>query len=325
MSKLRTIGWILFFTSSIVSGANTLAPSVRLNNGLEMPVIGLGTYLANEGECERAVRDAIDAGYRHIDTAYLYGNEKEVGNAIRSKIDEGAIRREDVFIVTKLWNTFHRPDQVEKAFQKSFENLNLTYIDLYLIHFPLAYKQVHKDGSDRTPQSVDDVNLFPNVNGRPVYDDIDYVDTWRAMEGLLQTGNVRSIGVSNFDIPQMERLLSQVTITPVTNQVECHPNHNQLPLIKYCNDRNITVTAYSPLGRPYLAKNNLAINDPKVQAIAAAHNKTPAQVVLRYSYQNGAIVIPKSTKQQRIKENFNILDFSLTPEEMNVMNSFNNE
>lgn len=151
------------------------------------------------------------------------------------------------------------------------------------MHFPLAYKQEHKDGSSRVPQSVDDVKLFPTVNGQPVYDNIDYVDTWRAMEDLLRTGYVRSIGVSNFDISQMERLLSQTSVKPVTNQVECHPNHNQLPLIKYCNDRDITVTAYSPLGRPYLGKNNLAINNPKVLAIAAAHNKTPAQVVLRFS------------------------------------------
>lgn len=194
------------------------------------------------------------------------------------------------------------------------------------MHFPLAYKQEHKDGSGRIPQSIDDVNLFPTLNGHTVYDEtIDYVDTWRAMEKLLQTGLVRSIGVSNFDIPQIERLLSQSTVKPVTNQVECHPNHNQLPLIKYCTDRDITVTAYSPLGGPYSGKKNLAIKDPKVQTIATAHNKSPAQVVLRYSNQNGAIVIPKSTNQQRIYENFNIFDFTLTPEEMNVLNGFNEQ
>lgn len=213
------------------------------------------------------------------------------------------------------------------------------------MHSPRASKQVNKDGTNRTPQSVDDVNLFPNVNGRPLYDDVDYVDTWRAMEDLVRTGYVRSIGVSNFEISHLERLLPQATIKPVTNQVECHPNNNQLPLIKYCTDRDITVTAYSPLGSPYQGRNNLAINDPKVQAIATAHNKTPAQVVLRYSvsveftdsslneirpcniysfqYQNGAIVIPKSTNQQRINENFNILDFTLTADEMNVLHTFN--
>lgn len=151
------------------------------------------------------------------------------------------------------------------------------------MHFPLAYKQQNKDGSNTVPYSVDDVKIFPNVNGQPLYDNIDYVDTWHAMEDLLRTGYVRSIGVSNFDIPQMERLLSQARVKPVTNQVECHPNLNQVQLIKYCIDRGITVTAYSPLGRPYLGKRNLALNDPRVHAIAAAHNKTPAQVVLRYS------------------------------------------
>lgn len=249
----------------------------------------------------------------------------------------------------QLWSTFHKPDQVAKAFQKSFDNLNLTYIDLYLMHFPLAYKQVHKDGSSRIPQTIEEVELFPvDANGRTIYDNIDFVDTWRAMEELLRSGYVRSIGVSNFDIPQMERLLAETSVRPVTNQVECHPNNDQLPLIKYCRDRDITVTAYSPLGRPYLGANNLAIKDPKVQAIAAAHNKTPAQVVLRYSvcgdslfcytdsnafhfshstfqYQNGAIVIPKSTNRQRIYENFNIFDFNLSPEEMSVLHSFNEQ
>lgn len=145
---------------------------------------------------------------------------------------------------------------------------------------------MHKDGSDKVPQSVDDVELFSTVNGETLLDNIDYVDTWRAMEDLLRTGYVRSIGVSNFDIPQMERLLSQANVKPVTNQVECNPNNNQLPMIKYCTDRDITVTAYSPLGSPYLRKNKskkLAIKDPKVHAIAAAHNKSPAQVVLRFS------------------------------------------
>lgn len=188
---------------------------------------------------------------------------------------------------------------MEKAFQKSFENLNITYIDLYLIHFPLAYKQENKDGSSTVPQSVDDVEPFPNVNGQTQYDDIDYVDTWRAMEDLQRTGDVRSIGVSNFDIPQIERLLSETSVKPVTNQVECHPNHNQLPLIKYCTDRGITVTAYSPLGGQ--GKSNLAIDDPKVHAIAAAHNKTAAQVVLRYSVSiNYFLITCKSKKDHHL-------------------------
>lgn len=164
----------------------------------------------------------------------------------------------------------------------------------------MAYIQEHKDGSSRIPQTIEDVEFFPtDRSGQPVYDNIDYVDTWRAMEDLLRTGYVRSIGVSNFDASQIDRLLAETSVKPVTNQVECHPNHNQLPLIKYCNDRDITVTAYSPLGRPYLGKNNLAINDPKVKAIAAAHNKSPAQVVLRYTVSAKLINLKEKKKESR--------------------------
>lgn len=193
------------------------------------------------------------------------------------------------------------------------------------MHSPEAYQLVNKDGSNTIPYSVDDADLFPRVNGQVQVDySVDYVDTWHAMEQLLQSGYVHSIGVSNFDIQQMERLLSQATVKPVTNQVECHPNKNQLPLIKYCSDRDITVTAYSPLGRPHEGGNNLAINDPNVHAIAAKHNKTPAQVVLRYTLQNGAIVIPKSTNRHRIYENINIFDFALDENDMNTLHALNN-
>lgn len=183
-----------------------------------------------------------------------------------------------------MWNTFHKPEQVAQAFQKSFDDLNVTYIDLYLLHSPEAYKQVHKDKSGRAPQSISDVDLFPtDAHGQVIRDNIDFVETYRAIETLLQTGYVRSIGVSNFDIPQLERLLTETSIRPVTNQVECHPNHDQIPLIQYCAERGITVTAYSPLGSPYKGKNNIALKDPRVQAIADRYHKTPAQVVLRYS------------------------------------------
>jgi len=309
-----------YYVRDCVAHQPHLAPVVELNNGYKMPTVGLGTYPATGAECEQAVKDAIDRGYRHIDTAYLYGNEKEVGNAVREKIVEGVIRREDVFITTKLWNTFHNPKEVASAFQKSLENLNLGYIDLYLMHSPEAYQPVPKSGLNRPVQSVDDIELFPtDANGRSLTSNIDYIDTWRAMEQLLSTGLVHSIGVSNFEIPQIQRLESVAQIKPVVNQVECHPNKNQRKLIEYCSARNIVVTAYSPLGRGKAT----ALSDPNVQQIANRHGKTAAQVVLRYTLQNGAAVIPKSTNKDRIAGNIALFDFELDANEMEYMHSLN--
>lgn len=185
----------------------------------------------------------------------------------------------------QLWDTFHAPGQVEKQFQRSFDNLNLGYIDLFLIHTPKSAKQVNKDGSANPPIDVDDVNLFPTgPDGNTLADNVDYIDTWKSLENLVKTGRVRSIGVSNFKIDEVERLLSSAQIKPVVNQVEFHPNLNKQKLVKYLSDRNITVTAYSPLGgqSPADASRPLAIRDPSVKQIADKYNKAPAQVILRY-------------------------------------------
>lgn len=184
----------------------------------------------------------------------------------------------------QLWNTFHTPEYVPRAFQKSFDNLNLTYIDLYLLHWPMAYATINKDGSSTPPEDIDDVERNPvREDGTYPTADIDYLDTWRAMEELMKNGKIRSIGVSNFNSQQIDRLLSVAKIKPVVNQIECHVNFNQSKLRKFCAERNITVTAYSPLGRPHTGTNNLAINDPTVAKIAEAHNKSPNHIVLRYT------------------------------------------
>lgn len=179
------------------------------------------------------------------------------------------------------------------AFQKSLENLGLGYIDLYLMHSPESYHRIAKAGLTHAPQSVDDIELFPkDASGKLLRSNVDYIETWQAMEQLLNSGLVRSIGVSNFEIPQIERLESVAQIKPVVNQIECHPNKNQRPTIEYCSSRGIAVTAYSPLGKPHEAEGRqLAINDPNVQIIAARYNKQPAQIVLRYTVQNGALVM----------------------------------
>jgi len=301
-----------------------LLPTIRFHNGYEMPTIGLGTYKSTGGDAERSVKDAIDVGYRHIDTAFFYGNEVEVGSAVRQKIAEGKIKREDIFITTKLWSIFHDPDQVEKAFQRSFDDLNLDYIDLYLIHFPVAFQRVLKDG-----QTSDDVNafeLFPvDKNGKTLNADVDYLDTWKAMEKLVETGRVRSIGISNFNSEQVDRLYKAASIKPVNNQIECHPNLNQRKLIEFCASRNITITAYSPLARPSASDDRkLAISDPKILEMAQKYKKTPAQIILRYTIQNGAAIIPKSTHKARIEENFGVFDFELSDSDMETLHGLNN-
>uniref|UniRef100_A0AAG5DLW4 NADP-dependent oxidoreductase domain-containing protein n=1 Tax=Anopheles atroparvus TaxID=41427 RepID=A0AAG5DLW4_ANOAO len=280
-----------------------MAPTVSLNNGYKMPVLGLGTYNLRETNCVEAVKTAIDAGYRHIDTAFFYQNEAEVGQAVREKIQDGTIKREDIFITTKLWSTSNEPAKVREAFDTSLAALKLDYVDLYLIHSPLS-------------TTVDG-------NGQTIFTEVDYVDTWRAMEKLLETGRVRSIGVSNFNSEQLRRVIENGTIKPVTNQVECHVRLNQKKLIKFCKDRDIVITAYSPLVRPSatLGRDDgvtppNAFDDARVVEVAERYGKTPAQVLLRYLVDIGTVPIPKSGNAERIRQNFDIFDFALTPEEV---------
>uniref|UniRef100_A0A8D8FF75 Alcohol dehydrogenase [NADP(+)] A n=2 Tax=Culex pipiens TaxID=7175 RepID=A0A8D8FF75_CULPI len=294
-----------------------LAPTITLNNGQKMPVLGLGTWLSREGEAIEAVKAAIDAGYRHIDTAYLYANEKEVGQAIREKIAEGAIKREDVFVTTKLWNNFHDPQHVEEAFNRSLANLDIDYIDLYLMHSPMSFK------------FIDWAAPNPDSPVAPEFTEVDIVDTYRAMEKLLKTGKVKGIGVSNFNSEQVERIVNECEVVPVTNQVECNPNLNQKKLTEFCKKLNITITAYSPLGRPnYYEKDPAntpkpALDDPRVLEIGKKYGKTPGQIILRYLVDIGTIPVPKSANPDRLRQNIDIFDFKLTPEEIAIMDGFN--
>lgn len=243
---------------------------LTLSDGNKIPVLGLGTWKAAPSQVYQAVLDAIRVGFRHIDCALIYLNESEVGRAIAQAIKEGIVSRDQLFITTKCWNSFHSREAVLECCKRSLNSLGLTYIDLYLIHWPQAYKE----GGD----------LFPkNERGETLLSDVDYLETWQGMEKCLQDGLVRSIGVSNFNSEQLQRLMKSCKVKPVMNQIECHPYLTQEKLIQLCFKLHVAVTAYSPLGspdRPWAPKGEKTLmDDPVVQVIAKKHGVTCAQVI----------------------------------------------
>ncbi|XP_014291815.1 aldo-keto reductase family 1 member B1 [Halyomorpha halys] len=288
-------------------------PVVKLNNNLDYPIIGLGTWKSKPDEVYQAVKDAIDIGYRHFDCAYLYENEKEVGAALSEKIKEGAVKREELFIVTKLWNTDHKKELVVPALKRSLELLNLEYVDLYLIHWPLALKE--------------GVGLFPkDADGKTLFSDAGFIDTWKGMEECVKLGLTKSIGLSNFNHKQIQKVLDIAKIKPVNNQVECHPYFNQSKLIEFCSKNDITVTAYGPLGSPYRPLRPGAttlLEDPVVKTLSEEYKKSPAQILIKYQIQRNVVVIPKTVTKSRIASNFDVFDFTISPEDMELLNSLN--
>ena len=251
-------------------------PQLTLNSGHTIPQLGFGVFKVNPGEAQRVVEDAIEVGYRHIDTAALYNNETEVGAAIRAS----GIPREELFITTKLGNPDHKSGNVTRAFEISLEKLGLDYVDLYLIHWPMP-------ANDR------------------------YVAAWDVFEGFAADERAKSIGTSNFLIPHLERIIAESETVPAVNQVELHPVYQQKPLRDFAAQHDIAVEAWGPLGQgKYDLFGMQAIKD-----VAAAHDKTPAQVVLRWHLQVGNIVIPKSISRERMTENFDVFDFELSADE----------
>ncbi|CAG5047380.1 unnamed protein product [Parnassius apollo] len=283
------------------------APVKLLNDGNKISILALGTYGSREdiSRMRQAVYWAIEAGYRHIDTAELYGNEVEIGQGIADAIQNGLVTREELFITTKLWNNHHARDQVIPALRDSLKRLGLNYVNLYLIHSPVAQKD---DGT---------------------FENIDYLDTWRGMEDAKKLGLAKSIGVSNFNSEQIGRILKNCDIKPAVNEIEVNPTLTQEQLISYCRSVDIEVMSYSPFGFMVARKkqNNISprFDDPELTKIAQKYGKTTSQVVLRYLIDRGTIPIPKSTNKERIIQNIQIFDFSLTEDEIANINKFNKD
>jgi aldehyde reductase len=277
-------------------------PSVELCPGVSIPVLGLGTWKGKDDEMALVVKDAVDLGYRHIDTAWVYENEKGVGAGIAAKIADGTVKRDDLFVVTKLWNKFHAPENVEKMARESLKNLGLDYVDLYLIHWPVAFTP---DTEAIVPRDDNNEIIFTND---------DYVETYKAMEKLVELGLVKAIGLSNFNSKQIQRILDVCSIKPVVNQVECHPWLNQQKLIDFCKGKGIHVTAYSPLGspdRPWAQGDEPSLlDDPRIKAIGEKYGKSNAQVLIKYQIARGLSVIPKSVSRERMARTWTCLTLS---------------
>ena len=260
-----------------------LSSTLKLNNGVDIPLLGLGVFRAPEGdETYNAVRYAIEAGYKHVDTAMVYNNERSVGKAIK----DSGIKREDIFITTKLWNENMRQGNQYQAFEDSLERLQVDYIDLYLIHWPVKEK---------------------------------YVESWKVLEQIYKEGRARAVGVSNFHIHHLEDIFAASDLIPAVNQVECSPWLTQVELVDYTQSKGIIFEPYSPLGSGQLTDNEL------LSSIAKKYNKTAAQLTLKWGLQRGFINIPKSIHKERIIENSQIFDFELNAEDMDAIFALNKD
>ncbi|HEX6953607.1 MAG TPA: aldo/keto reductase [Agromyces sp.] len=255
----------------------TSVPGIRLNDGHQIPQLGFGVFLVDPPETERIVADALEVGYRHIDTARIYDNEEGVGRALAAS----GVPRDELYVTTKLWNSDQGTQSALDAFDASLDRLGLEYVDLYLIHWPVPSK-------DR------------------------YVESWRALEQIRESGRARSIGVSNFLAPHLKRLIDETGVVPAIDQIELHPAHQQPETAAFAAEHGVAIESWGPLGQ---GKYPL-LEMPEVTDAAAAHGKTPAQVVIRWHLQRGTVVFPKSSRRERMAENFDVFDFELSDGEM---------
>ncbi|WP_339903952.1 aldo/keto reductase [uncultured Cyclobacterium sp.] len=281
-------------------------------NGDKMPTLGLGTWKSKPNEVYKAVLHAIKVGYRHIDCAYVYKNEVEIGQAISDAIAKGMVKREDLWITSKLWNDAHLPQDVLPAIQNSLKDLQLDYLDLYLVHWPVALKK-----GVGLPSDPDD---FLTKEEAPL------ADTWAEMEKLHNQGLTRQIGVSNFNSAKIESLKKNASIMPTVNQIEFHPYLPQEKLKEYCDKNGIYITGYGPLGAAYRVADNevdhpILLENKTLQEIAKKHSATVAQVVLAWAIEKGVSVVPKSVNFKRIEENFSAGNLTLDQEDMKMISN----
>jgi len=296
-------------------------PVFSLSHGnTKLPAIGLGTFKSKGDQVGKVVIQAIEMGYRMLDCASDYLNEDKIGDALEEVFKSGKVKREDLFITSKLNNNYHRPEHVRPILEKTLLDLKLDYLDLFLVHWPVATTYVPYPQNTRGfPPSYDPSGKDVVIEKVPLQ------DTWKEMEKLQTQGLVKSIGVSNWTVALLSDTLSYATIKPAVNQVELHPYLQQSELVAYCKKHDIVVQAYSPLGTVDFKKEHepTILEDNTIKAIAKKHNKTPAQICLRWGTQRGTCVIPKTVTQERLKENLHTFDFTLDQTDMDQIASLN--
>lgn len=286
--------------------------SLQLSSGHQIPALGLGTWKADPGQVGEAVKHAIRLGYRHIDCAAIYGNEAEIGIALAELFAAGEIKREELWITSKLWNNCHAPEHVLPAIQKTLSDLRLEQVDLYLMHWPLAFRH-----DVVYPESAEDLISLTEI---PIS------QTWQALEEVFDRGLCRNLGVANFNVPKLQSLVEGAKHRPQVNQVEMHPYLQQNALLDFCRSECIVITAYAPLGsagRPEhlrLGDEPVLLQDPQIIAIAQEYSATPAQILLQWGIARGTAVIPKSVSPQRLKENLGASQLQLAPQSMTQIN-----
>ncbi|XP_075475013.1 NADP-dependent D-sorbitol-6-phosphate dehydrogenase-like [Primulina tabacum] len=288
--------------------------AITLNNGFKMPIIGLGVWRMEGKDIKNLLFHAIKIGYRHFDCAADYKNEVEVGDALAEAFHEGLVKREDLFITTKLWNSDH--GHVIEACKDSLKKLGLEYLDLYLVHFPVATRHT---GAGTTDSALGEDGVLD------IDTTVSLETTWHAMEDLVSMGLVRSIGISNYDIYLTRDCLAYAKVKPAVNQIETHPYFQRDSLVKFCQKHGVCVTAHTPLGGA-AANTDLfgsvsCLEDSVLKGLAKKYNKTVAQIALRWGIQRNTVVIPKSSKLDRLEENFQVLDFKITKEDMELIKS----
>jgi len=282
--------------------------TTKLNSHYEMPMLGLGTWLSEQGEVHKIVKSAIENGYRHIDCAFIYENENEVGQALEEVFSENLVKRDELFITSKLWNDVHAKSHVIPALKQTLSELKLDYLDLYLIHWPVVFKK----GITYSNNPEDYIPLS----------ELPIIETYTEMENAVQAGLLKSIGVSNFSLKKLTELTNIAKIPPAVNQVELHPYLQQKDLLQFCKDNQITLTGYSPLGSSGRPKEMLSgdekwiLEDTVIKEIAKKYSKSPAQVVLNWAMKRGTVVIPKTVNPNRAIENFQSQDFELETADM---------